>query len=141
MPRAGLKWDEANLAANEEEKEAARAAGERTKILEPKTPFHRLEDDGEEPQAWPPKAPAAVAGGALLPTITPQNSSAVKATAGASSPPQGGYQEKTLVPGMHDLSALTASALERREQPPELVRRPQPATRSRLSAVSLRLVV
>ena len=137
MPRAGLKWDEANLAANEEEKEAARAAGERTKILEPKTPFHRLGEDGEEPEAWPPKAPAAVAGGKLAPGITPQNSSAAAATAGASSPQA--YQENTLQPGMHDLSALTASALERREQPPELVRRaPRPAARLALGSGTAR---
>ena len=64
MSKSGIKWDEGNLAENEEE----RLTANRTKIDEPKTPFHRLEEDGEEPMAYPPKAPPAKAGGPLRPS-------------------------------------------------------------------------
>ena len=50
-----VKWDEQNLAENAEEAENA----QRTKILEPKTPFHTMEEDGETPAPFPPKAPPA----------------------------------------------------------------------------------
>jgi hypothetical protein len=89
-----INWDEGNIAAND----ADSLAANRQKILEPKTPFHYLEEDGE-PAAYPPKAAAAVAG----PRPT---------EAASSSPPS--YQEKQLMPGMHDLAALSAKALERR---------------------------
>ena len=58
---AHLQFDEDNIKANEEEALAAN----RTKILEPKTPYHELEEDGETPAAFPPKAPPAKAGGPL----------------------------------------------------------------------------
>ena len=83
---AGLRWDEANLEANE----ADSLAADRMKILEPKTPFHYLGDDGE-PEAFPPMAAPATA-----------------------APSQDGRQ---LQPGM-DLSALSATALERRDEGP-----------------------
>lgn len=83
-----LRWDEKNLAENEEAAEAA----QRTKILEPKTPFHTLEGDGETPAAFPPMAEAAKAGGPLRP----------EAASGAA-----------LSPGT-DLAALTSAALDRR---------------------------
>ena len=41
--KEAISWDEQNLAANAEEAENA----QRMKILEPKTPFHELLDDGE----------------------------------------------------------------------------------------------
>ena len=59
MEKKGINWDEANLKQNDEESLAAN----RTKILEPKTPYHELADDGETPMPFPPKAPAARAGG------------------------------------------------------------------------------
>ena len=82
----GIRWDEKNLADNAEEAEAA----QRTKILEPKTPFHTLEEDGETPYAFPPKAAPARAAG-------PQD---------------------MLSPGM-DLSQLTRMAEHRRDQAPD----------------------
>ena len=57
--KSGIRWDEHNLEANEVESLQAN----RMKIDEPKTPFHRLQDDGEEPEAFPPKAPPAKAAG------------------------------------------------------------------------------
>ena len=88
--KASIRWDEGNLQHNEQESLAA----QRMKIDEPKTPFHYLEDDGEEPVALPPKAaPAKV----------------------ASPKQQEAYHEQQLQPGMHDIAALAASALERRE--------------------------
>ena len=90
---AGLRWDEANLEANE----ADSLAADRMKILEPKTPFHYLGDDGE-PEAFPPMAAPATA----APPISP------------AAPSQDGRQ---LQPGM-DLSALSATALERRDEGP-----------------------
>lgn len=50
--RGNLKWNESNLSANALEAEQA----SRTRIDEPKTPFHALEEDGETPQAFPPPA-------------------------------------------------------------------------------------
>ena len=81
-----ITWDEQNLADNELDAEQA----QRQKILEPKTPFHTLEDDGETPTWNVPKAAPAVAAG-------PSNS-----------------QPKGLLDGV-DLSALAGKALERRE--------------------------
>ena len=57
MPRGGVKWDEGNIAENE----AYAAANPKMKIEEPKTPFHRMEEDGETPHAFPPKAAPAKA--------------------------------------------------------------------------------
>ena len=95
---AGLRWDEANLEANE----ADSLAADRMKILEPKTPFHYLGDDGE-PEAFPPMAaPATAAPRPAPPPISP------------AVPSQDGRQ---LQPGM-DLSALSATALERRDEGP-----------------------
>ena len=89
-----INWDEKNLKENEEESLAAN----RTKILEPKTPYHELEDDGETPVAGTVKAAPARAGGHVhSPTQTP--------------PPPGGAQ---FTPGM-DMSALAALAESRRE--------------------------
>ena len=85
-----IHWDEANITANAEEAEAA----QRQKILEPKTPFHTLGEDGETPNAFPPKAPPARA---------------------APSEPKEGSQ---VTQGM-DLSALAKLAEERREEEPE----------------------
>lgn len=103
--RPSIKWDETNLAENEEEKEAA----QRTKILEPKTPFHYLGDDGE-PEPYPPKAHPAV-------PATPQPSTVdLVAMHESALKQEAAYQVNTLQAGMHDLDALTASALERREQ-------------------------
>ncbi|KAL1524438.1 hypothetical protein AB1Y20_019333 [Prymnesium parvum] len=106
MDRASsIKWDEVNLAANEEEKESA----QRTKIAEPKTPFHYLGDDGE-PEPWPPKAAAAV-------PVTPQPSSSDLLGGSKSANPEASqYHENTLQVGMHDLGALAAHAMERREK-------------------------
>lgn len=59
MSKGKLMWDEANLEKNEAES----ADAHRQKILEPKTPFHRLEEDGETPESFPPKAAAARAAG------------------------------------------------------------------------------
>ena len=87
---AGLRWDEANLEANE----ADSLAADRMKILEPKTPFHTLEEDGMTPAAFPPKAAPARAAG-------PED-----------------VKRKQFTPGM-DLSALTSAALERRVEEPE----------------------
>jgi len=81
-----IKWDEQNLAENELDAEQA----QRQRILEPKTPFHTLEDDGETPTWNVPKAAPAVAAG-----------------------PSTG-QPKGLLDGV-DLSALAGKALERRE--------------------------
>ena len=50
-----VKWDEQNLTENAEEAER----NPRQKILEPKTPFHTMEEDGETPAAFPPKAAPA----------------------------------------------------------------------------------
>jgi hypothetical protein len=58
MAKSNIHWDEQNLQVNEEEAIAAN----RTKILEPKTPFHYLEE-GDEPAAYPPKAAPARAAG------------------------------------------------------------------------------
>ena len=94
--RAPVTWDESNLLANELEAEAAN----RTRIDEPKTPFHRLEDDGETAQPFPPPAPSAVD---LL-------------RAGGSNPPaatNGGEQQ--LQVGVHCLSELAATAVARRD--------------------------
>ena len=66
---AGLRWDEANLEANE----ADSLAADRMKILEPKTPFHYLGDDGE-PEAFPPMAAPATA--APRPAPPPREKSA-----------------------------------------------------------------
>ena len=64
---AGLRWDEANLEANE----ADSLAADRMKILEPKSPFHYLGDDGE-PEAFPPMAaPATAAPRRRSPPISP----------------------------------------------------------------------
>ena len=82
-----IKWNEANLEANEEE----RLAANRMRITEPKTPFHYLGDDGE-PEAWPPKAAPA--------TAAPREPEAAA--------------QKMLQPGL-DLSALASAAIERRE--------------------------
>ena len=89
---ASVRWDEANLSANDAESLAAN----RQQILEPKTPFHYLAEDGE-PAAFPPKAAAAVAG--PRPAQSPDRSSS---------------QNKQLEVGVHDLAALTDSALQRR---------------------------
>ena len=86
--KAEIKWDEQNLAENAEEAENA----QRQKIDEPKTPFHRLDEDGETPHAFPPKARPARAAEPSSPE--PAN--------------------KQLQPGM-DLSALAGLAEERRE--------------------------
>jgi protein phosphatase inhibitor 2 len=91
MSKTGIHWDEKNLADNEEE--AANA--ERMKILEPKTPFHTLGDDGETPNAFPPKAPPARAAG-----------------------PSDADRTEQLQPGM-DLSKLAALAEAKREDAPE----------------------
>lgn len=79
-----IHWDEGNLEANEAE---AKEANRQT-ILEPKTPFHTLQEDGETPAAFPPKAPPARAG-----------------------PPAGASQQ--LMPGM-DLDKIARAAEERR---------------------------
>ena len=84
-----IRWDEQNLEDNAAEAESA----QRMKILEPKTPFHTLGDDGETPNAFPPKAPPARAAGP---------SDVLGMSAG-------------LQPGM-DFSALTEKALERRDE-------------------------
>ena len=97
--KGGLKWDEDNIRKNDEESLAAN----RTKILEPKTPYHELLDDGETPAAFPPKAPAAKAGGRIH-------------DAAASSPPP--QQQQQLAPGM-DFAALAAAAEGRRQDGPE----------------------
>ena len=60
-PKERVNWDETNLQANEEESLAAN----RMKIDEPKTPFHRLKEDGEEPESFPPKAAAATSSGTI----------------------------------------------------------------------------
>ena len=92
-----VKWDEPNLSANALEAEQA----SRTRIDEPKTPFHYLEEDGEAPQAFPPPARAARPAQEQAP----------------------GYHERQLQAGMHDLSAITAAALAKREEPdPEPLR-------------------
>lgn len=96
--KGGLKWDEDNIRKNDEESLAAN----RTKILEPKTPYHELLDDGETPAAFPPKAPAARAGPRLH-------------DGAPSTPPQPSQQ---LAPGM-DFAALAAAAEERRQDAPE----------------------
>eukprot|EP00966_Prymnesium_polylepis_P001874 42945-Prymnesium_polylepis.1 len=117
MAKEGIRWDEGNLAANDDERDAAHARGERQQILEPKTPFHNLEDDGETPESWPPKAAAATQ---AKPTCTPQNSVATVASRqGSMEDVSSPDQNKALNLGSHDLSALTASALERREAPQE----------------------
>ena len=67
----------------------------RTRIDEPKTPFHYLEEDGEAPQAFPPPARAARPAEEQAP----------------------GYHERQLQAGMHDLGAITAAALAKREEP------------------------
>ena len=84
----GIKWDEDNIAKNDEESLAAN----RTKILEPKTPFHELLDDGETPDPRVPKAAGAVAGGKV--------------------------HGDEVAPGM-DLAALAAAAEGRRADGPE----------------------
>ena len=101
-PRAAMsiKWNEANLQANEEEATAAN----RMQITEPKTPFHYLGDDGE-PEAYPPKAAPA--------TAAPREAK------------QAASQQ--LQPGM-DLSKLASAALERREEQPEPEDEPEGAT-------------
>ena len=96
-PKKGLHWDEQNLAANAEEAENA----QRTKILEPKTPFHTLDEDGETPAAWPPKAPPARAAG-------PEDLQPGKQS-----------QQSLVLPGM-DLGALVNAAEERRAEAPEM---------------------
>ena len=117
MTKEGITWDEDNLTANDVERDAAHARGERQQILEPKTPFHNLEDDGETPEAFPPKAAAATL---AQPTCTPQNSVATVASRqGSMEDVSSPDQNKALNLGVHDLSALTASALERREAPTE----------------------
>ena len=95
-----IKWNEANLQANEEEATAAN----RMQITEPKTPFHYLGDDGE-PEAYPPKAAPA--------TAAPREAK------------QAASQQ--LQPGM-DLSKLASAALERREEQPEPEDEPEGAT-------------
>jgi len=99
-----IKWNEANLQANEEEATAAN----RMQITEPKTPFHYLGDDGE-PEAYPPKAAAA--------TAAPREAK-----------PAASQQ---LQPGM-DLSKLASAALERREEQPEPEDEPEGATTRRI---------
>ena len=97
--KEAVRWDETNLQQNAEESEAAN----RQKILEPKTPFHYLEEDGELPregsELYVPKAEPARAGGPL---------SEYRAAEEA---------ERQLQPGISpdELSALTDAALERRE--------------------------
>ena len=99
-----IKWNEANLQANEEEATAAN----RMQITEPKTPFHYLGDDGE-PEAYPPKAAPA--------TAAPREAK------------QAASQQ--LQPGM-DLSKLASAALERREEQPEPEDEPEGATACRM---------
>lgn len=94
--KGGLKWDEDNIAANDAESLAAN----RTKILEPKTPYHELLDDGETPAAFPPKAPPARAGGHVH------------------GEPSSAGEGAQVTPGM-DLSALAALAEDRRADGPE----------------------
>lgn len=92
MAERVITWDEHNLEENKED--ALRA--NRMKIEEPKTPFHRLEADGVEPQAFPPKAEAAKPGGRLhgdTVTPTPEMFAAISAAAeerqaNAESPPE-----------------------------------------------------
>jgi protein phosphatase inhibitor 2 len=93
--KGGLKWDEDNIRMNDEESLAAN----RTKILEPKTPYHELLDDGETPAAFPPKAPAAKAGPRIHDAAPSQ-------------------QQQQLAPGM-DFAALAAAAEGRRQDEPE----------------------
>ncbi len=111
--KEAISWDEQNLAANAEEAENA----QRMKILEPKTPFHTLGEDGETPNAFPPKAPPARAGPRELPPfVTPVNSSmdlVQMETTTDSSP-----ASRMLAPGM-DLGALAQLAEQRREEEPE----------------------
>ena len=101
-----IKWDEANLEANEEDAVAAN----RMQITEPKTPFHYLGDDGE-PEAFPPKAAAA--------TAAPRE-------------PRQAAASQQLHPGM-DLSKLASAALERREDQPEPEDEPEGATTRRIA--------
>ena len=91
MAKNSLRWDEQNLAENAEEAENA----QRTKILEPKTPFHTLGEDGETPAPFPPKAPPARAAG-----------------------PSDDVGSRQLQPGM-DLAALAGAAEKRRLDTPE----------------------
>ena len=115
-----IKWNEANLQANEEEATAAN----RMQITEPKTPFHYLGDDGE-PEAFPPKAAPA--------TAAPREAK------------QAASQQ--LQPGM-DLGKLASAALERREEQPEPEDEPEgptpvalvcsPATHTRITLVTRR---
>eukprot|EP00962_Isochrysis_galbana_P012585 scaffold3560_cov124-Isochrysis_galbana.AAC.6 len=84
-----IQWDEPNLKSNEE----YAAANPKMKIDEPKTPFHH--GAGPEAAGSPMQHPI---GGAL----------------NSEQPEAGEYHEFRLEAGMHDLAALSATALDRR---------------------------
>jgi len=76
MSKSGIRWDEGNLAENEE----YALNNPKMKIEEPKTPFHKLDESEAE-----------------LDVVEPAS------------------QDRQLQAGIHDLAALSAAALERRE--------------------------
>ena len=116
MAERDLRWDEVNLAANEQEAFDAN----RQKIDEPKTPFHYLDEDGDHPEQSlrnPPQAAAARASGFL--------------------------RDQGAAPQQLDLSAIASAALERREEAPtspdddpEGARPPQTRSQTALSPLT-----
>lgn len=87
-----IQWDEPNLKSNEE----YAAANPKTKIDEPKTPFHC--GSGPESLGSPAQQPIGGAPSAQQPESA------------------GEYHEHRLEAGMHDPAALSATALERRDR-------------------------